>query len=195
MTPRQDEDRLLEHEADGIQEYDNPMPRWWLWIFYATILFSVVYALNLPGLGPGKGRIASYERELAEAEARYGAARKPAGPALDDSTLLAIAHDAGQRELGRITYENTCSPCHRADGGGGIGPNLADRYWLHGSRPTEVLKTVSDGVLDKGMPAWSAALKPEEIAAVAAYVTTFRGTNPKDAKAPQGVPADSAGAE
>ena len=188
--PESGEDRLLDHEVDGIREYDNPMPRWWLWIFYATIAFSVVYWLNLPGLGPGKGRIADYEKEMAAAR-ELEQARKAAEPVLDDRGVLAIAADPARRESGKATFENTCSPCHRMDGGGSIGPNLTDDFWIHGGRPTEILKSVSDGVPDKGMPAWSATLDPTQIATVVAYVTTLRGTNPPEPKAPQGTRVDS----
>ena len=191
--PRSGEDRLLDHEVDGIREYDNPMPRWWLWIFYATIAFSVVYALNLPGLGPGKGRLADYEKEMAAARELENA-RKAAEPVLDDGGVLALAADPARCASGKVTFETTCSPCHRMDGGGSIGPNLTDGYWIHGGRPSEILKTVSDGVPDKGMPAWNAMLDPGQIATVVAYVTTLRGSNPPEPKAPQGVLVDSLGA-
>ena len=82
-----------------------------------------------------------------------------------------------------------CAPCHRPDGGGLIGPNLTDDYWLHGGRPTEILQTITDGVLDKGMPPWGKTLKPEQLTAVAAYVLSLHGTNPPNPKAPQGVTA------
>jgi cytochrome c oxidase cbb3-type subunit 3 len=181
-----EEDRLLDHEVDGIREYDNPMPRWWLNILYATILFSVLYALNvIPGVGSGPGRIANYETEMAAAKSVRDAAAATAGPVTPEA-ILAVVADPGALSKGRERFKATCSPCHREDGGGNIGPNLTDDFWLHGGQPLQILTTVSTGVVAKGMPAWGQVLKPDEVTAVVAYVTTLHGTNPANAKAPQG---------
>jgi cytochrome c oxidase cbb3-type subunit III len=189
--PNKDQDPLLmDHEYDGIREYDNPMPRWWLYIFWGTIIYAVLYLMNVPGIGIGHGRIANYEREVAQAKARYGEAGGGMGSVGEDD-IMAILADPNRLAAGKAQFVNTCTPCHKADGGGNIGPNLTDAYWIHGNRPTEILKTVSEGVLEKGMPAWSTVMKPDEIAAVVAYVISLRGTNPPDAKGPQGVNADS----
>jgi cytochrome c oxidase cbb3-type subunit 3 len=183
------EEKLLDHEYDGIQEYDNPMPRWWVNIFWATIAFSILYVINIGPMGSGRGRIAQYEEEMARARAMHPAPAQ----ALDDARLAAMAKDAQVLALGRQTYAQQCAACHRADGGGLIGPNLADAYWLHGGRPTDVLRTVQSGVLAKGMPAWEKVLKPDQVAAVAVYVGTLQGTQPKDGKKPEGTPATAAG--
>ena len=180
--PQPDRDRLLDHEYDGIQEYDNPMPRWWVYIFWGTIAFSVVYAMNVGGIGVGPGRIARYEAEMAEFRARH----PQQGPAASETELAALVHDASALAAGRATYEANCAACHGAAGGGLIGPNLTDDYWLHGGALPEILRSVADGVPAKGMPAWSKLLKPEQVSAVVAYVATMHGTNPPDAKPPQG---------
>ena len=182
-----EEDRLLDHDVDGIREYDNPLPRWWINLFWATIVFSVLYALNLPGIGSGKGRIANYERDMARARARQAAqaAQSPTG-GLDEAGLLALVNDPARLKTGRERFITTCAACHREDGGGSIGPNLTDEFWIHGGTPLEILKTVSDGVPDKGMPAWSQTLKPDEIAAAVAYVLTLHDTHPPNPKEPQG---------
>jgi cytochrome c oxidase cbb3-type subunit 3 len=192
--PKEAKDPLLmDHEYDGIHEYDNPMPRWWLYIFYATIIYSVLYMLNVPGIGIGKGRIASYERDVAEARERYGEVGAGAlGPG--EPEVKAALADPARLEAGRTVFMTNCMPCHKADGGGSIGPNLTDAYWIHGNRIEDMLHTVSSGVLDKGMPAWSTVLKPDQVAAVVAYAVTLVGTNPPGAKGPQGVHADSAAA-
>lgn len=187
------EPQLLDHEYDGIHEYDNPMPRWWLYIFYATILYSVLYMLNIPGIGIGKGRIASYERDVAEARERYGEVGARAA-SLGEPEVRAVLADPARLEAGRTVFMTHCMPCHKVDGGGSIGPNLTDAYWIHGNRIEDMLHTVSTGVLDKGMPAWSTVLKPDQVAAVVAYAVTLIGTNPPGAKGPQGVHADSAAA-
>jgi cytochrome c oxidase cbb3-type subunit 3 len=187
-----DQDRLLDHEYDGIKEYDNPMPRWWLATFWVTILFSVIYLLNVPGIGVGKGRIAEYEATMAAAAAE--AAKHDPLAGLTAEKLVAIAQDPAKQALGKATFATMCSSCHAADGGGLIGPNLTDAYWIHGGQPMDILKTVNAGVLDKGMPAWGKVLKPDQLLAVASYVTTLLGSTPKAPKPPQGVRADSAAA-
>jgi cytochrome c oxidase cbb3-type subunit 3 len=193
MSTKPEQDRLLDHNYDGIQEYDNPMPGWWVWLFWATIAFSVLYWINLPGIGTGRGRIANYEREMAAAAERYAAFRR--GGTVDPAALGALARDPAARERGRQAYATHCAACHREDGGGSIGPNLTDHYWIHGGSVLAIHATVRDGVLDKGMPAWGELLKPDDLEAVVAYVTTLEGTNPPDPKEPQGSREDSTAAQ
>ena len=179
-------DHLLEHNYDGIQEFDNPMPRWWVYLFWATIIFSILYFLNVPGFGIGKGRIADYDRDMAAAAAA-DAKRKAAEPAgASGEQLTAMTKDASVVALGKQVFGQNCAACHRADAGGQIGPNLADDYWLHGGTLEQIHKTVVDGVLEKGMPPWGKVLKPNQLDAVVAYVYTLRGTNPPNPNAPQG---------
>ena len=97
--------------------------------------------------------------------------------------------------LCKETFITTCAPCHVADGGGLIGPNLTDEYWIQGGSPMQVMHTVNNGVLDKGMPAWNAVLKPDQVAGVVAYVMSLQGTTPAAPKAPQGMKADGTAAE
>lgn len=177
-------DRLLEHDYDGIQEYDNPMPRWWVYIFWATIAFAAVYAMNIGPIGSGKGRIANYEAEMAAFRAQH----PDQGGAVDAGKLAALAKDPSALQRGKTTYAQNCAACHRPDGGGMIGPNLTDDHWLHGGTLAEIHATVENGVLAKGMPAWGKMLKPDQINAVVVFVASLHGTNPPDAKAPQGVP-------
>lgn len=178
------EEKLLDHEYDGIQEYDNPMPRWWKNLFWATIVFSVLYVVNVGPIGSGAGRIANYERDMAAARAKYPAAAQ----ALGDAQLAALEKDPKVLALGKETFEKNCAACHRADGGGNIGPNLTDEYWLHGGRLSEVMHTVKAGVLAKGMPSWDKLLKPDQVTAVVAYIGTLRGTNPPNPKKAEGTP-------
>jgi cytochrome c oxidase cbb3-type subunit 3 len=192
MSADPNQDRLLDHEYDGIREYDNPMPRWWLATFWVTIIFSILYLLNLPVVGIGNGRLADYEAEVAKAAA-LAAANDPL-QGLTDAALVAASADQEARTLGATTFTATCASCHLADGGGLIGPNLTDPYWLHGGRPLEIIKVISEGVPAKGMPAWGKILKPDQLKAVTAYVLTLRGTTPKTPKAPQGVNVDSVAA-
>lgn len=178
--PRQD--HLLDHSYDGIQEYDNPLPRWWVWIFYASIAFSVVYALDTTGRVKGPGRVREYEAQLADAEKRWP---KPSGVA-DAVSLTGLALRPEAISSGRAVFETTCGSCHRPDGGGLIGPNLTDEYSLHGTSLADLHRTIAEGVPEKGMPAWGKMLKPEQIDVVTVYVASLRGTNPPDPKPPQG---------
>jgi cytochrome c oxidase cbb3-type subunit 3 len=182
VNAKTEQDRLLDHAYDGIQEYDNPMPRWWVWLFWATIIFSVIYFFDVTGRVKGIGREAEYEREVAEAARRWP---HPAAGA-DAAALAALAQDPKAKEAGKAVYTQNCASCHRPDGGGLIGPNLADDHWIHGGTPEAIQRTIAEGVLAKGMPAWGKMLKPEQVDGVTAYVVSLRGTNPPDAKAPQG---------
>ena len=179
MTP--DDERLLEHNYDGIQEYDNPLPRWWVWIFWATIAFAVLYAVDIGGWMRGPGRIPDYNRSLADASKRW-----PQPTSSDPAALAALSRDANAVALGKKVFTTNCAVCHRADAGGNIGPNLTDEYWLHGGRIEEIAKTISEGVLDKGMPNWGKMLPPAQVSAVAVYVASLHDSHPASPKAPQG---------
>ena len=186
MNERRDEDRLLDHEYDGIREYDNPLPRWWLWIFWVSIAWSVVYFANvIPGVGSGAGRVRQYESEMAAARAKYGDPRA-ALATVDDATIVAATADPARVEAGRVTFMTNCVACHRDDAGGNIGPNLTDEYWIHGGKPEQVLATIRAGVLPKGMPAWGQQLGEQRVREVAAYVMTLHNTHVPGGKAPQG---------
>lgn len=178
-----DEDRLLEHEYDGIREYDNPMPRWWLWMFYATIIFAPLYYV-LPGrLGENGGNVAEYDASVAE----YRASQPAAPPTISGERLLALSKDREALDEGREVFTKNCVACHGPDGGGVIGPNLTDDAWIHGGTPSAIHGTVVTGVMAKGMPAWERLLKPEELDHVVAYVISLQGTKPATPKGPEGV--------
>jgi cytochrome c oxidase cbb3-type subunit 3 len=174
-------DRLLEHAYDGIQEFDNPMPRWWVWIFWATIVFSILYLVDVTGTMKGPGRIKEYEKQMAEAARKW-----PQGGPVDAAALAALAGNPKVIADGKAVFATNCAPCHAADGGGVIGPNLADAYWLHGGTLPDIYKTIDEGVLAKGMPNWGKMLKPDQVKAVAVYVKSLAGTTPANPKAPQG---------
>lgn len=151
------EDRIIEHSYDGIQEYDNPMPRWWLTTFGLTIVFSVLYVINIGPIGAGKGWIADYEADMKAFAAAHPA---PSSSDVSESALAALVSDQQALATGKTTYDAYCASCHVADGGGLIGPNLVDNYWLHGGKITDIYKTVVDGVLAKGMPPGASRSSP-----------------------------------
>jgi cytochrome c oxidase cbb3-type subunit 3 len=187
MSEPKEKDRLLEHRYDDIQEYDNPLPTWWTVILWVTVVWGMLYWFNfIPGIGSGKGRLASYEADMKQAAEKYGSAEQQASASIDVAAMVRAVADPQAVAAGRATFQSTCSPCHLADGGGSIGPNLTDDHWIHGNTYRDILTTITNGVPDKGMPTWSSVLTPEQVAEVAAYVTTLYGTKPATAKPAQG---------
>lgn len=178
-----DRDRLLDHDYDGIQEYDNDLPRWWLSLFIVTVIWSGIYAVWFHSRATPTERLAAEMQELESLRAAQAAAR-PA-PASEES-LLALASDAATLKRGSEIYAAKCLACHGAAGEGLVGPNLTDDYWIHGASISDIKHIVLEGVLDKGMIAWKAMMSGEEIDTVVAFVWSLHGTNPPNAKAPQG---------
>src|SRR5215471_13394608 len=149
MNNEQDE-VLMEHEADGIRELDNKLPRWWVWLFYGTTIFSVVYLLYYHVFG-GDLSHAEYRHEM-----KIGDEIKFAAQAKFEIQIgsLQPSTDAAVLAKGQQTFMKLCAPCHRKDGGGLVGPNLCDDYWIHGSQFSDNLKTIWNGVPEKGMVTW-----------------------------------------
>jgi cytochrome c oxidase cbb3-type subunit III len=170
---------LLDHEADGIRELDNLLPRWWVWLFYATIIYSVAYMGYYHVFKVGDLQATEYKKEAARGEEI-----KSAALAKFESSMGTLAPDSDKTVLakGQQIHLQMCSPCHRPDGGGLVGPNLTDDYWIHGSNYTDTIKTIVNGVPEKGMLTWRGVLKPNEIQAVASYLYTLRGTHPPNPK-------------
>jgi cytochrome c oxidase cbb3-type subunit 3 len=173
---------LLDHEADGIRELDNNLPRWWVWLFYLTIIYSVIYLGYYHVFAKDKTSAAEYAVEQAA-----GDKIKQASMAKFETSINALEPGKDQAELfqGRQTYDLLCAPCHRVDGGGLVGPNLCDNFFIHGSNFVDSVKTIWNGVPEKGMITWKTTLNPQQIHAVASYIYTLRGTNPKNPKPPE----------
>jgi len=179
MNNQPNEVPLLEHEADGIKELDNLLPRWWVWLFHITVAFSVVYMVYYHVAGAGDLQAAEYTKEWKRGEAIKSASIAKFESGID---TLTPSTDKAVLNQGQQLYVNYCAPCHRADGGGLVGPNLCDDYWIHGSNYVDNVKTVINGVPAKGMLTWRGVLNPDQIKAVSSYVYTFRGTTPKNPK-------------
>lgn len=183
MSDMNDKDPLLlDHEADGIKELDNLLPRWWVWLFYITIAFSGVYLGYYHVLRIGPSQIAEYDREF-----EAGQKLKAAAMAQFEATIATSTASQDREVLaaGERVYVQLCAPCHRPDGGGLVGPNLCDDYWIHGSNYVDHIKVILNGVPEKGMLTWRGILKPSEIQAVASYIQGFRGTKPPNPKPPE----------
>ena len=183
-----DEDRVLHHDYDGIQEYDNPLPSWWSVIFAITAVYAGVYLYWFHGGGPGRSEHREYAAELA-AWQKLRATAPAQELAVDEHSLADLAHDPATLEAGRGVFGKNCVSCHLDDGRGQIGPNLTDLYQIHGNRRMDVYQTIHDGVPDKGMLTWSGVLAPEELVAVTAYVVSLRGRQVAG-KAPDGHPVE-----
>jgi len=179
MNNQPNEPKLLSHDADGIKELDNNLPSWWVWLFYLCIIYAAGYLVYYHVLKMGDLQAAEYAKEHAagekiksEAIAKFESGLAALTPSKDDAVIA----------QGMSTYTTLCAPCHRPDGGGLVGPNLCDDYWIHGSNYVDNLKIIINGVPEKGMLTWRGVLKPSEIQAVASYIYKFRGTTPPNPK-------------
>ncbi len=176
---------ILDHNYDGIKELDNSLPPWWVYLFYATILFGVVYLVRFHIMGDYTQQ-EEFEQEMEVARLEIEEYKKTAKDLVDVNTVELLT-DAADLAAGKKIFEVNCVVCHMADGGGGIGPNLTDDNWILGGGIKNVFNTISEGGRDgKGMVAWKSILKPAEMAQVSSYLLTFLGTTPANPKAPEG---------
>ncbi|MEI6779783.1 MAG: cbb3-type cytochrome c oxidase N-terminal domain-containing protein [Verrucomicrobiota bacterium] len=181
MTEQKDP-LLLDHEADGIRELDNKLPRWWVWLFYCTIGFAVAYMGYYHVLRAGNLMDAEYRQEM-----KVGNAIKQVAMSRFESDIATLtpSKETDVLDHGKKTFLTLCAPCHRPDAGGLVGPNLTDDYWIHGSNFADNVKTIWNGVPEKGMITWKNSLKPNEVYDVASYIYTLRGTHPPKPKPPE----------
>ncbi len=173
---------LMDHEADGIRELDNNLPRWWVWLFNLCILFAIGYLLYYHVFHAGNLQAAQYAEESKIGDAVKQKALKEFEDSLPN---LVPSKETAIIEHGHGIFLKNCAPCHRPDGGGLVGPNLCDDYWIHGSNFVDNLHTIVNGVPAKGMLTWRGVLKPNEIYSVASYIYTLRGTHPINPKPPE----------
>jgi cytochrome c oxidase cbb3-type subunit III len=165
-TPPPDEDALRPHSYDGIQEYDKRLPRWWLLTLYGAIVFSVLYWAYYHTYKIGESSEFALQSEMEENAAR---AARSSG-VLSDDLIWKLSSDSNIVTAGKVTFDTTCAACHKPDMTGLIGPNLVDNQWIHGGKPLEVVKSIDEGVLAKGMPAWGPLLGHEKIKELTAYI-------------------------
>jgi cytochrome c oxidase cbb3-type subunit 3 len=176
---------LMDHDYDGIKELDNNLPPWWVYLFYACIVFSAVYLVRFEIMG-APDQEAELKNEMAQAKIEVAEYMKTAPDLMDENTVTLLKDPADLAE-GKAIFATNCVACHRADAGGQIGPNLTDDYWILGGGIKNVFHTLVNGGRDgKGMISWKGTLKPKEMQKVASYVLSLRGSNPKDPKAPDG---------
>ena len=180
-----EEEIILDHNYDGIKELDNSLPPWWVYMFYASIIFAVVYLVRFE-VFDGDNQVTEYNNAVAEARADLEKYKETATDLVDVSTVTLLT-DEKDLKRGKAIYNLNCAACHISDGGGSIGPNLTDENWILGGGIKNVFATVSNGGRDgKGMVAWNKILKPIDIAKVSSYIISLQGTTPANPKQPEG---------
>ena len=173
----------LDHVYDGIRELDNRLPPWWLYGFYATILFGVVYLWRYHVAYSAPLSKEELEISIKSADAQVKAYLEKKGESIDENSVVALT-DAQDIAEGKKIFTSSCAACHKEDGGGMVGPNLTDDYWMHGGDIKSIFKTIRYGI--NAMPQWQSTYSNKQIAQLASYVKSLHGTNPPGSKPPQG---------
>ncbi len=175
---------MEDHEYDGIQELDNPAPAWFQFLFYITIVFAIIYMIQYHMIGKPNSSNDEYIQEMTIAQQVKDELIRTG--ALINENNVAVLKDAADIDKGKEIFTVNCVSCHNADGGGGVGPNLTDQYWIHGGGIKNIFTTIKNGVPAKGMISWQTQLNPKQMNQVASYVLTLQGTKPTVPKAPEG---------
>ena len=176
---------VTDHEYDGIRELDNRLPGWWLYGFYFTIFFGLAYLVHYHVLGTGKSQDEEYQTAMVEAEESVKLYLASLDNLVDENTVE-LSLETADLNAGKAIYEANCSVCHANDGGGGVGPNFTDKYWIHGGDIKSIFSTIKYGVPAKGMISWESQLSPKKMQQVASYIYTLEGNTAADPKEPQG---------
>jgi len=185
-TPIEREKEIMfDHDFDGIKELDSKIPPWFSWLFIITIIFAAYYMIDYHIIGSGQVMHEEYAEEVRMASLEREALIK-SGAFVNEETVTVLT-DASELEAGKAIYDVNCIACHSADGGGIVGPNLTDDYWIHGGGIKNVFKVIKYGVVEKGMIAWQTQLGPNQMQEVASYVLSFHGTTPAAPKQPEGI--------
>ena len=181
----EEKDIELDHDYDNIRELDNKLPPWWLYGFYLTIIFAGIYLWRYHVSHTAPLSNEELQIELAKAEEEKAIRLQKSGGGIDENTVKLLTAVA-DIEAGKKIFTATCAPCHAADGGGIVGPNLTDDYWLHGGSVKDVFKTIKYGVPDKGMQPWKAQFSAEQLAQLTSFIKSIKGAKVANPKEPQG---------
>ncbi|MFH2053586.1 MAG: cbb3-type cytochrome c oxidase N-terminal domain-containing protein [bacterium] len=179
------QDTVMEHEYDGIQEFDNRLPNWWMWIMWGSMVFALFYWVVFHTLELRPLPVEKFDAVMLEAQEEQLARAEAAG--ISNETLMMMTGIPARVAEGRELWVKHCVACHLDRGQGSVGPNLTDGFWIHGCEPMQMLNVVREGVAAKGMPAWMNQLGPTRTQTVVAYLLTLRGTE-VPGKAPEGNP-------
>jgi cytochrome c oxidase cbb3-type subunit 3 len=175
---------MLDHDYDGIRELDSKIPPWFAWLFILTIIFAAYYMIDYHIIGSGQVQYEEYAQEVKMASLEREALIK-SGAFINEETVTLLS-DASDLEKGKAVFDQNCIACHASDGGGIVGPNLTDEYWIHGGGIKNVFKVIKYGVVEKGMISWQTQLNPNQMQEVASYVLSLQGTTPAAPKQPEG---------
>ena len=186
LKPIKEEAQIdLGHDYDGIRELDNRLPPWWLYGFYLCIIFAGIYMYRYHVAHSAPLSAEELRIDLAKADAEKEAYLKNAASNVDENTVKLLT-SPDDLDAAKKIFTTVCAACHKADGGGMVGPNLTDDYWLHGGSIKDIFKTIKYGWPEKGMQSWKDTYSPTQIAQLASYVKSLHGTKPAVAKEPQG---------
>lgn len=174
----------LHHDYDGISELDNNIPAWWTWTWIASIVFSIIYLIRFFITGGIPDQIQELAMANKKEEIRMEEYLAKAGSLMDENNVTMM--DEAAISKGKVLFDKNCIACHGAEGGGGIGPNLTDDYWLHGGKINDVFYSIKYGWPEKGMKSWKDDFSPEQIGQLASFVKSIHGTNPANGKEPEG---------
>jgi cytochrome c oxidase cbb3-type subunit III len=182
MADRKKKDELRPEKVDGIEQLDNPLPTWWVALFNFSMIFGIGYfgwfhILNKPGQFDELAQERKGHEQLMAAREQVALSPEDAVVRLQDPKLI---------QEGKGLYAVHCSPCHGQFGEGTVGPNLTDKFWIHGGTPEMILGSITDGIPSMGMVAWGPILGQQKVEAVTAFVLSLQGTKPANGKAPQG---------
>lgn len=157
-----DTNQIMGHadEADGIEEYDNPLPDWWLGLFWFTIVWAVGYTVHYHFIAD-RSQVQELAAEMAAADARFPEQAQ---------AEFSFTYSDESAQAGKQVYDQNCFPCHGQEMEGGIGPSFVDQEWIHGGQAADIVRIIREGVPDKGMVSWQGILNPEQINNVASYV-------------------------
>ncbi|MEO6541786.1 MAG: cbb3-type cytochrome c oxidase N-terminal domain-containing protein, partial [Ferruginibacter sp.] len=184
VTVEEEADVMLDHDYDGIKELDNALPPWWKYGFYLTIIFAFIYLLNFHVLGIGLNPTQEYSAEMEKARIEKEVYEANNKDRIDENNVPMA--DADGIKAGQRLFEANCVACHLKDGGGIVGPNLTDDYWLHKGSLNDIYNTIKVGYPDKGMQPWGNMFSPKEISFLTGFIKSLKGTKPASPKAQQG---------
>lgn len=185
MSNKENDEKLLDHNYDGIQELDNPLPRWWLITFYGAIIFGIAYFAYYQ-LGNGPTLKDEYHKNLTyhqKIKTHYLEELSQ----FDEEKYNSISQIEEMKNFGKTLFQNNCQACHGAQAGGDIGPNLTDDYWLFSEgTPETIYPFIITGSPAAGMPAWGEYLQEDELYSIITYLMSIRGIKQDHPKAPEG---------
>ncbi len=184
IVPIEDEAKILmDHEYDGIQELDNNLPPWWVWMFWATIIFSFFYMFHYHVFKTGDLQVAEYNKEIEQSKKDIDAYLSKMAMNVDE-TNATLLEDEAALASGKALYTANCVMCHNPNGEGNIGPNLTDEYWIHGNDVKDIFGIVKHGNAN-GMPEHASKLNPIQIQELSSYVLSMpfaKGKEPEGDK-------------